>query len=203
MNKLFSIPTSRIEAFSDGVIAILITIMVFDLKVNEPLLEENFWSSLESMILKFLAYGVSFLMLAILWVNHHQLFHQIRESDRPLLWYNIHLLFWMSLIPFGTNLIGSNPMLWQATSFYNLIFLMNSWSFSRLRSYVNQKNLLHEVVSPKAQKRILQKNKIAQAVYLGAALLSPVSVYLSFGLLLLVTSMYFIPEKITSNANQP
>lgn len=200
MEKEFSIPTVRIEAFSDGVIAILITIMVFDLKVGEPLFESNFWSSMESILPKFLAYGVSFIMLAIFWVNHHQLFHQIRQSDRLLIWYNIHLLFWMSLIPFGTNLIGSNPTLWQSTSIYSLIFFLNSWSFSLLRGYVNKKNMLQESISIQAQRRILRKNRIGQALYLGAALLSPVSVYLSFGLLLLVPSMYFIPEKIISKS---
>ena len=152
MDKEFEIPTARIEAFSDGVIAILITVMVFDLKINESIGETNFWESLESIYPKFLAYGVSFLMIAILWVNHHQLFHQIKKSERALLWYNIHLLFWMSLIPFATNLVGANPILWQATSLYSLIFLANSWSFSLLRKYVNKQNLLHKTISIQAQK---------------------------------------------------
>ena len=140
MSAYFPISTSRIEAFSDGVIAILITIMVFDLKFPEPITSSNFLSLLLHLFPKFMSYGVSFLMLAILWVNHHQLFHQIKHSDRVLLWYNLHLLFWMSLIPFATNSIGENPEIWQSTSLYSMLFLLNSWAFSLLRKYVNRKN---------------------------------------------------------------
>lgn len=111
------ISTSRIEAFSDGVIAIILTIMVFDLKLHEIPTDKTVWNELTLLVPKFVSYAISFLMLAIMWVNHHQLFHQIKYTDRKLLWYSIHLLFWMSLIPFGTNFIGVNPMLWQASFF--------------------------------------------------------------------------------------
>lgn len=203
MSKHFPISTSRIEAFSDGVIAIIITVMVFDLKITEAIDENNFWKTIVTMLPKFLSYFLSFLVVAILWVNHHQLFHQIKHSDRSLLWYNLHLLFWMSLIPFATSLIGTNPFLWHATAFYSLIFLFNSWAFALLRKYVNRKELLHESISLEAQRKILRKNRLAQVIYLGAALFSPISIYLSFVLLLLVPAMYFIPEKITTKNINP
>ncbi|RIW15641.1 DUF1211 domain-containing protein [Algoriphagus lacus] len=203
MSTHFPITTSRIEAFSDGVIAIIITVMVFDLKITEAISEDDFWKAIVNLLPKLLSYVVSFLVLAILWVNHHQLFHQIKHSDGALLWYNLHLLFWMSLIPFATSLIGANPGLWHATAFYSLIFLFNSWAFALLRKYVNRKELLHESISLEAQRKILRKNRLALGMYLGAALLSPISIYPSFVLLLLVPAMYFIPEKITTKNTNP
>lgn len=86
-------------------------------------------------------------MIAIMWVNHHQLFHQIESSDRNLLWLNIFLLFSMSLIPFGTNLIGANPLLWESSFFYGIIFFLNALAFTFLRNYAINKNLLHETIS--------------------------------------------------------
>jgi uncharacterized membrane protein len=197
MSSLNQIPTSRIEAFSDGVIAIIITVMVFDLKLQEIPTDKTVWSELLKLTPKFISYTISFLMLAIMWVNHHQLFHQIKHTDRKLLWYSIHLLFWMSIIPFGTNFIGANPMLWQASLFYGIIFFMSALSFTMLRNYVLKKDLLHDSINKQAHIKIRNKNRIALSIYLLAAFMSIVSVYISFVLFLVVPAMYFIPEKIT------
>lgn len=197
MSNTNQIPTSRIEAFSDGVIAIIITVMVFDLKLQEIPTDKTVWTELVKINPKFISYAISFLMLAIMWVNHHQLFHQIKHTDRKLLWYSIHLLFWMSIVPFGTNFIGANPLLWQASSFYGIIFFMSALSFTMLRNYVIQTNLLHESINKQAHIKIRNKNRLALLIYLLAACLSPVSVYISFTLFLVVPTMYFIPEKIT------
>jgi uncharacterized membrane protein len=197
MSNLNQIPTSRIEAFSDGVIAIIITVMVFDLKLQEIPTDKTVWSELLKLTPKFISYSISFLMLAIMWVNHHQLFYQIKHTDRKLLWYSIHLLFWMSIIPFGTNFIGANTILWQASFFYAIIFFMCVLSFTMLRSYVLKKDLLHESISKEAHIKIRNKNRIALSIYLLAAFTSIVSVYISFILFLVVPTMYFVPEKIT------
>lgn len=197
MSNTNQIPTSRIEAFSDGVIAIIITVMVFDLKLQEIPTDKTIWKELIKIAPKFISYAISFLMLAIMWVNHHQLFHQIKHTDRKLLWYSIHLLFWMSIVPFGTNFIGANPLLWHASFFYGIIFFMSALSFTMLRNYVNQTNLLHESINKQAHIKIRNKNRIALSIYLIAAFLSLVSVYISFALFLVVPTMYFIPEKIT------
>jgi uncharacterized membrane protein len=190
------IPTNRIEAFSDGVIAIIITVMIFDLKLMEVPTDKTVWSELWKLLPKFLSYALSFLMLAIMWVNHHQLFHQIKYTDRRLLWYSIHLLFWMSAVPFGTTFIGASPMLWQASFFYGIIFFMTALSFTLLRGYVIKKDLLHENISKQAHIKIRNKNRIALLIYLSAAILSMISIYLSFALFLVVPAMYFIPENI-------
>lgn len=195
--QINQIPTSRIEAFSDGVIAIIITVMVFDLKLQEIPTDKTVWSELIKLTPKFISYTISFLMLAIMWVNHHQLFHQIKHTDRILLWYSIHLLFWMSIVPFVTNFIGANPLLWQASFFYGINFFMSAVSFTILRNYVLKNNLLHENISKEAHIKIRNKNRIALSIYLLAAIASTVSVYISFILFFIVPTMYFIPEKIT------
>jgi uncharacterized membrane protein len=193
---MYQIPTSRIEAFSDGVIAIIITVMVFDLKLQEIQTDKTVWSELIKLTPKFISYAISFLMLSIMWVNHHQLFHQIKHTDRKLLWYSIHLLFWMSLIPFGTNFIGANPLLWQASFFYGIIFFMSALSFTTLRNYVIKNNLLHDSINKQSHIKIRNKNKVALSINLLASFISVVSVYISFVLFLIVPAMYFIPEKI-------
>ncbi len=197
------IPTNRIEAFSDGVIAIIITVMVFDLKLQEIPTDKTVWGELIKLTPKFISYAISFLMLSIMWVNHHQLFHQIKHTDRKLLWYSIHLLFWMSAVPFGTNFIGANPLLWQASFFYGIIFLMSALSFTLLRNYVLKNDLLHENISKEAHIKIRNKNRMALGIYLLASVVSMISVYISFALFLVVPAMYFIPEKITQlNINE-
>lgn len=201
MHSALTIPTGRIEAFSDGVIAIIITVMVFDLKLQEIPTGETVWNELLKLLPKFISYVVSFLMLAIMWVNHHQLFHQIKHTDRGLLWLSIHLLFWMSLIPFGANFVGANYKLYQASFFYAVIFFMCAWSFTLLREYVIRKDLLYEHISKQAHWKIRNKNRLAMAIYGTAAVVSLVSVYLSFSLFLVVPAMYLIPERIIHNEN--
>lgn len=171
--------------------------MVFDLKLQETPTDKTVWSELIKLAPKFISYAISFLILAIMWVNHHQLFHQIKHTDRKLLWYSIHLLFWMSIVPFGTNFIGSNPWLWQASFFYGIIFFMSALSFTMLRNYVNNNNLLHDNINKQAHLKIRNKNRIALSIYLLAASMSIISVYISFVLFLVVPAMYFIPEKIS------
>jgi uncharacterized membrane protein len=194
MSKL--VPTNRIEAFSDGVIAIIITIMVFDLKLPEGNEHISMWMALRPLLPKLLSYTLSFLVLAIMWVNHHQIFHQVHQTDRSLLWHNIHLLFWMSLIPFATNTIGNRPLQPESTLLYGIVFFMCAYSFTLLRSYLLKTGLLHQTISKVAQQKIIRKNRLAFSIYLSAAILGYVSVYISFLLFLVVPAMYFMPEAI-------
>lgn len=196
-----TISTNRIEAFSDGIIAIIITIMIFDIKLQDIPTDKNVWKELLNLLPKFVSYIISFIMLAVMWVNHHQLFHQIKNTDRKLLWFNIHLLFWMSIIPFGTNFIGANPLLWQSSFFYGIIFFMAALSFTLLRDYVVKAKLLHETISLTGQRKIQRKNRLTLGIYLLSAMASIVSIYISFLLFLIVPIMYFVPEKIIHESN--
>jgi len=195
MDKLNKIPVSRIEAFSDGVIAIIITVMVFDLKLQEISNASPFKIALEGLLPKFVSYFLSFLFLSIMWLNHHQLFHQIAHSSRPLIWHNMLLLFSMSLVPFGTNLIGSNPYLWQSFTIYGLIFSLCVISFILLRKYLIRSNLLKEAHSKDNHQRVNRKNYIALSLYLIASVAGYFSIYISLVLILMVPAMYVFPEK--------
>lgn len=196
------IPTNRIESFSDGVIAIIITIMVFDLKVPEISAEKSAWLALSALIPKACSYLISFSMIAIMWVNHHQLFHQIKNTDRTLLWCSIHLLFWMSLVPFSTNFVGTYPFVWQSAFVYGLNFFMCALSFNLLRGYITRSNLLLETISHQGHQKIRQKNKLTLTLFAAGAILSLVSVYISFILFVIVPAMYFIPERIITSQHE-
>ncbi len=192
--------TNRIEAFSDGIIAIIITIMVFDLKVPEiagGINAGNVWKVLSMLLPKFVSYLISFVILAIMWINHHQMFHHIKRATVTLLWLNNLLLFLMSLIPFSTNFIGANPFLPEAELFYGLIFFMNALCFWLLRNYAINAKLVSENISARTKQRIMIKNILSIMVYLFAAFSGYISAYISFALFLIVPLIYFIPEKIT------
>jgi uncharacterized membrane protein len=191
--------TNRIEAFSDGVIAIIITIMVFDLKVPEVaggINATNVWAVLLSVLPKFFSYMISFVILAIMWINHHQMFHQVKKADITLLWLNNLLLFFMSLIPFSTNFVGANPFLPEAEFFYGLIFFANATCFWLLRNYAVNAKLLNERISVKTKRRIKIKNLLSIGIYFFASFSGYASPYISFMLFLIVPVIYFIPEKI-------
>ena len=108
---------TRLEAFSDAVIAIIITIMVLELKVPH----ETSFDALMKLWPIFLSYAVSFLMLGIYWGNHHHLVHTIREVRGSIIWANLHLLFWLSLIPFATAWMGENHFEKNTVAAYALL----------------------------------------------------------------------------------
>src|SRR5580704_739521 len=116
---------SRMEAFSDGVIAIIVTIMV--LQLTSP--AQPTWAALMKQRSIFLSYGLSFLVAAIMWVNHHHLIHAVRDVTPKLLWSNLNLLFWMSLIPFVTDFLGRNPRAPFPVSLYGLDLSLCGLSF--------------------------------------------------------------------------
>ncbi|MFY7788071.1 MAG: TMEM175 family protein [Thermoflexibacteraceae bacterium] len=185
--------TNRIEAFSDGIIAIIITIMIFDLKLSNKVGEDTVWQSIYVLLPKFTSYTLSFLTVAIMWINHHQLFHLFKKTDRPLLWLNIHLLFWMSLIPFVTNLLGENHNFSATCMAYGFVMFMNSTSFLLLRHYTNcHEDLLKTPLSPERKRRSFRKNIVGVSIYFLTIPLALVSVYCSFIGFLLVPLMYFL-----------
>jgi len=121
--------TTRLEAFSDGVIAILITIMVLDLKIpHEPT-----WSALESQLPVFLTYALSFVFLGIYWNNHHHMFHLVKRVTGGVLWANLNLLFWLSLIPFTTGWMGENRFEPLPTAVYGAVLLAAALAYTILQ----------------------------------------------------------------------
>src|SRR5512136_3024582 len=111
---------NRLEAFSDGVLAIIITIMVLELKVPHGVEA----AALKPLLPVFLSYVLSFIYVGIYWNNHHHLLHATKHVSGPILWANLHLLFWLSLFPFTTGWMGENHFAAAPTAFYGAILLM-------------------------------------------------------------------------------
>src|SRR5690349_16537875 len=141
------IGTTRVETFSDGVIAIIITIMVLTIKIPDITKGASPWTfrmQLQHLLPYLIAYAFSFMMIGIFWVNHHHMFHLLEKTDEPLLIQNLLFLFWMSLIPLATAMVGANPKSSDSAALYGGVMLMTASSFSFMRSYSLRKNLVHK-----------------------------------------------------------
>lgn len=156
--------TARLEAFSDGVIAIIITIMVLELKVPEQLTPD----SLLALWPVLLSYALSFALVAIYWVNHHNLLHLAQGSSRRMLWTNMLWLFWLSLIPFATASIGHHPRDPFTMNVYGLVQLACALSYQGLWRAVMRHAVLPE---PLMQWHRQQERKGGRSIWLFAAAL--------------------------------
>jgi uncharacterized membrane protein len=182
--------TSRLEAFSDGVIAIIVTIMVLDLHApSQPT-----WRALIKLAPIFLSYGLSFLVVAIMWVNHHHLIHVVREVTARLLWSNLNLLFWMSLVPFVTDFVGKNYHEPMAVALYGLDLAMCGSAFYLLRTELVQQESQDRNLRD-YHERVQRKNAFSAGLYFLSVPLAYVSVYASFFIFALIPAIYFLPEK--------
>jgi len=182
--------TSRLEAFSDGVIAIIITIMVLELRAPaQPTL-----AALLKVAPVFLSYALSFLVAAIMWTNHHHLIHAVHSVTARLLWSNLYLLFWMSLIPFVTDYAGKNYREPMAVALYGLdLFFCASGFYLLRRELVRQSG--NNTAMVEYHEGIQRKNAFSGALYLLSVPLAYVSIYASFFIFALIPAMYFLPEK--------
>ncbi len=182
--------TGRIEAFSDGVIAIIVTIMVLELHApSQPTL-----AGLWKVAPIFLSYGLSFLVVAIMWVNHHHLIHAVHNVTARLLWSNLYLLFWMSLVPFVTDYLGKNYHEPLAVALYGLDLVLCSSAFYLLRIILVEQDQRDGNLAD-YHRSIQRKNLFSAALYLSSVPLAYVSVYASFFIFALIPAMYFLPEK--------
>jgi len=182
--------TSRLEAFSDGVIAIIVTIMVLEL--HSP--AQPTWGALIKVAPTFLSYGLSFLVVAIMWVNHHHLIHAVREVTARLLWSNLNLLFWMSLVPFVTEFVGKNYHEPMAVALYGLDLALCGCSFYILRTELVRQDSADGNLRD-YHGSIQRKNAFSAGLYFLSAPLAYVSVYASFFIFVLIPALYFLPEK--------
>jgi uncharacterized membrane protein len=182
--------TNRLEAFSDGVIAIIITIMVLELRAPaQPTL-----AALLKVAPVFLSYALSFLVAAIMWTNHHHLVHAVRSVTARLLWSNLYLLFWMSLVPFVTDFMGKNYREPMAVALYGLdLFFCASGFYLLRRELVRQSG--NNTAMVEYHEGIQRKNAFSGALYLLSVPLAYVSIYASFFIFALIPAMYFLPEK--------
>lgn len=178
----------RLEAFSDGVIAILITIMVLELQIPEG----TDWHALLASGPIFLSYVLSFLFLGIYWNNHHHLFQVAEHVNGKVLWANLHLLFWLSLIPFATGWMGENGFAQLPVALYGIALWMAGLAYyilTRTLVTLHGKDSLIDTVL-----RNKLKETISLAAYALAVLLSLFSTALSLALYFLVAFLWLIPD---------
>ena len=180
--------TSRMEAFSDGVLAIIITIMVLELKVPHGATFEN----LRELSPIFLSYVLSFVYVGIYWNNHHHMLQIVHKTNGSILWANLHLLFWLSLIPFASGWMGENHFAQTPVAVYGFCLLMCAVAYSILaRSFINSEGQNSELAV--AFKRDY-KGKVSILFYVVAIAVSFWSNWLAMALYGAVAVIWFIPD---------
>jgi len=179
----------RLEAFSDGVLAIIITIMVLELKVpHQPHLE-----ALVPLWPVFLSYVLSFVMLGIYWNNHHHLLHAIKRVDGRALWANLHLLFWLSLMPFVTAWMGETGFQAWPIFLYGVVLLMAAIAYFILQSRIIASQGRDSVLAHAVGRD--WKGKLPPILYLIAILVAFSSHWISKSIYVLVALMWLIPDQ--------
>jgi len=179
----------RLEAFSDGVLAIIITIMVLEIKVPH----EADWAALRPLIPVFLSYILSFVFVGIYWNNHHHLLQAVRQVNGRILWANQHLLFWLSLIPFVTGWMGENHFAVLPVAFYGVVLL-----FAAIAYFILTRALIAHHGKDSTLALAMSndlKGKISVLAYAIAIPLAFVSTWLSCLVYVLVAIMWLIPDR--------
>ena len=187
----------RLEAFSDGVLAIVITIMVLELSAPaEPTL-----AALKELIPTFLSYGLSFIFIGIYWNNHHHLFQAVEQVDGRILWANLHLLFWLSLTPFVTAWMGANNFAAWPVALYGVDLLLAGIAYFILVRTLLARHSEDSVLASAVNRDF--KGKISVVIYATAVPLAFVSTWLAGGLYILVAILWLIPDRRIENLLSP
>ena len=180
---------TRLEAFSDAVIAIIITIMVLELKVPHGVTLE----ALHPLWPVFVSYVLSFAYLEIYWNNHHHMLHTLHRVTGPILWANLHLLFWLSLIPFTTGWMGENHFAALPTALYGFVLLMAAIAYFILQHFIiasqGADSLLNRAVGSD------WKGKLSPILYLVAIVAAFVVEWVAFAIYAAVAVMWFVPDR--------
>ena len=180
---------NRLEAFSDGVLAIIITIMVLELKVPH----EADLHALEPLIPVFLSYVLSFLYVGIYWNNHHHMFHSAKHVSGGILWANLHLLFWLSLFPFSTAWMGENHLAPTPTAAYGVVLLMAAIAY-----YVLQQTIIANQGPDSLLKSAVGrdwKGKLSPLCYVAAIGLAFVSPWIASAIYTFVAMIWLVPDR--------
>lgn len=187
---------NRLEAFSDGVLAIIITIMVLELKVPHG----DTLNDLASLIPVFMSYLLSFIYIGIYWNNHHHLIKTASKVTGPILWANLHLLFWLSLIPFATGWLGENHFAPVPAAVYGGVLLMAAIAFFGLQQSIlaskGTGSILHQVLGTD------WKGKISPILYVIGIVTVYWSQWISIGIYILVALIWIIPDRRFERAVQ-
>ena len=179
----------RLAAFSDGVIAIIITIMVLELKVPHG----ADWAALRALAPNLVSYVLSFVYLAIYWNNHHHLLHTVTRVDGLILWANSHLLFWLSLVPAATSWMGENFLEPLPTAIYGAILLMPAIAYYLLQKAIVHQQGRHSVLASALGSDF--KGKLSPLLYAAAIALAFVDAWLSIAIYVLVAVIWLVPDR--------
>lgn len=182
-------PKTRLEAFSDGVLAIIITIMVLELKVphGEDL------SVLQPLLPVFFSYVLSFVYIGIYWNNHHHMLHTVKHVTGGVLWANLHLLFWLSLFPFVTGWMGENHFAPLPTGLYGCVLLMAGVAYWILSSTIIREEGEHSLLAKAVGKDV--KGKLSVVFYAVAIPLSFYNQWFGQAIYILVALMWLVPDR--------
>ncbi len=179
----------RLEAFSDGVFAIIITIMVLELKIPAG----NSLKSLEPLLPVSFSYAISFIFVGIYWNNHHHTMQAVKTVNGGILWANMHLLFWLSLIPFATAWMGENHFSQFPVTLYGILLIMNAVAYTilivQLIKHHGKESVLAKAIGDD------RKGKLSILIYTTAIAASWINTNISIGLFILVACIWFIPDK--------
>jgi len=179
----------RLEAFSDGVVAVLITIMVLELKVPHGTDLET----LRPLLPVFLTYVLSFIFLGIYWNNHHHMLHTVDRINGTILWANLHLLFWLSLVPFTTGWMGENHFAPLPTAVYGAVLLMAGVAYNVLEAAIIRYQGPHSKLKAAVGKDV--KGKISAALYAIAIPLAFVHEAIADAIYVVVILMWLVPDR--------
>jgi uncharacterized membrane protein len=179
----------RLEAFSDGVIAVIITIMVLELKVPHG----AGWETLRPLVPVFLTYVLSFVFLGIYWNNHHHMLHVTDRINGAILWANLHLLFWLSLVPFTTGWMGENHFAPMPTAAYGVVLFMSGIAFNILEAAIIRHQGPHSKLRAAVGNDI--KGKISAALYAVAIPLAFVHQLIADAIYVTVALMWLVPDR--------
>ena len=181
---------NRLEAFSDAVLAIIITIMVLELKVPHG----SDWAAIEPLLPVFLSYVLSFLYLGIYWNNHHHLIKAARRVNGGILWANLHLLFWLSLFPFVTGWMGENHFAPLPSAMYGAVLLLAAIAY-----YILQTLIVAEAGGAESSLAVAigkdWKGKLSPLLYLLGVVASFFAPKLAGGIYILVALMWLVPDR--------
>ena len=180
---------TRLEAFSDGVIAILITIMVLELKVPHG----DDLHALQSLVPVFLAYVLSFVYIGIYWNNHHHMLHACQVIDGGVLWANLHLLFWLSLVPVATEWVGEHPQAKLPAAVYGIILFCAAIAYTILQARIVRVNGPESLLAKAVGKD--RKGKVSLLLYVAAIGAAWVLPLLSYALYVFVALIWLVPDR--------
>lgn len=180
---------SRLEAFSDGVLAIIITIMILEIKVPHG----HEFADLKPLIPKFLSYVLSFIYVGIYWNNHHYLIHSLSKINGRILWANLHLLFWLSLIPFVTGWMGENNFAKASMAVYGGVLLLCSISYFILQRIIILSEGKNSTIAKAIGKDV--KGNASSVLYILGIVFSFYNEWISGAAYFIVAMVWLIPDK--------